>query len=84
VAQRQEHADLRPPAVGDRGTAAHRALLPALPFVALVEEYLRGCGYTVARNDPHKSVQLIARIGQPALQRHSMQIEVRRPIYMDE
>ncbi|MDR0225449.1 MAG: N-formylglutamate amidohydrolase [Burkholderiaceae bacterium] len=53
-------------------------------FVALVEEYLRGCGYTVARNDPYKGVQLIARIGQPALQRHSMQIEIRRPIYMDE
>ena len=53
-------------------------------FVALVEEYLRGCGYTVARNDPYTGVQLIARIGQPALQRHSMQIEIRRPIYMDE
>ena len=53
-------------------------------FVALVEDYLRGCGYTVARNDPYKGVQLIARIGQPALQRHSMQIEIRRPIYMDE
>jgi len=29
-------------------------------------------------------VQLIARIGQPARRRHSLQIEIRRPIYMDE
>ncbi|MEG3063197.1 MAG: N-formylglutamate amidohydrolase, partial [Comamonas sp.] len=65
--------------LGDRdGTTCEPA------FVALVEEYLRGCGYTVARNDPYKGVQLIAKIGQPALQRHSMQIEIRRPIYMDE
>lgn len=65
--------------LGDRdGTTCEPA------FVALVEEYLRGCGYCVARNDPYKGVQLIAKIGQPALQRHSMQIEIRRPIYMDE
>lgn len=53
-------------------------------FVALVEDHLRARGYTVARNDPYKGAQLIASIGQPALHRHSMQIEVRRPIYMNE
>lgn len=53
-------------------------------FVALVEKELRSHGYTVARNDPYKGVQLIARIGQPAVQRHSLQIEIRRPLYMDE
>lgn len=53
-------------------------------FVALVESHLRAKGYTVARNDPYKGVALIARIGQPALSRHSLQIEIRRPIYMDE
>jgi N-formylglutamate deformylase len=53
-------------------------------FVDLVERELRGRGYTVARNDPYKGVQLIARIGQPARNRHSLQIEVRRPLYMDE
>ena len=53
-------------------------------FVDLVERELRACGYTVARNDPYKGVQLIARIGQPAQRRHSLQIEIRRPIYMDE
>jgi N-formylglutamate deformylase len=52
--------------------------------VDLVERELRGFGYTVARNDPNKGVQLIARIGQPARNRHSLQVEIRRPLYMDE
>lgn len=53
-------------------------------FVDLVERFLRARGYTVARNDPYKGVQLIARIGQPARNRHSLQVEIRRPLYMDE
>lgn len=53
-------------------------------FVQLIEDVLRSKGYTVARNDPYKGVQLIAQIGQPTLRRHSLQIEIRRPIYMDE
>ena len=53
-------------------------------FVDLVERELRGFGYTVARNDPYKGVQLIERIGQPQLRRHSLQVEIRRPLYMDE
>lgn len=53
-------------------------------FVDLIERELRARGYTVARNDPYKGVQLIARIGQPARNRHSLQVEIRRPLYMDE
>ncbi len=53
-------------------------------FVQLIEDVLRSKGYTVARNDPYKGVQLIAQIGKPALRRHSLQIEIRRPVYMDE
>ena len=65
--------------LGDRdGTTCEPA------FVDLVERELRARGYTVARNDPYKGVQLIARIGQPARRRHSLQIEIRRPVYMDE
>lgn len=65
--------------LGDRdGTTCEPA------FVDLVERELRARGYTVARNDPYKGVQLIARIGQPARNRHSLQIEIRRPVYMDE
>jgi len=53
-------------------------------FVDLIERELRARGYTVARNDPYKGVQLIARIGQPPRNRHSLQVEIRRPLYMDE
>lgn len=53
-------------------------------FVSLVESELRAMGYRVARNDPYKGVQLIARIGNPLHHRHSLQIEIRRPLYMDE
>jgi N-formylglutamate deformylase len=41
-------------------------------------------GYTVTRNDPFKGVALIARIGRPEENRHSLQIEVNRCLYMDE
>ncbi|EHP43545.1 N-formylglutamate amidohydrolase [Cupriavidus basilensis OR16] len=53
-------------------------------FVGLVASELRALGYSVARNDPYKGVQLIAQIGRPAERRNSLQIEIRRPLYMDE
>lgn len=53
-------------------------------LIDVVEQALRSGGYSVARNDPFKGVALLARIGQPALNRHSLQIEIRRPLYMDE
>ncbi len=53
-------------------------------FVEAVERELRARGYTVARNDPYKGVQAIARIGQPQRNRHSLQVEVNRLLYMDE
>lgn len=53
-------------------------------FVALVEEQLLSSGYSVSRNDPYKGAALISRIGRPAQRSHSLQIEIRRPIYMDE
>ena len=55
---------------------------PAL--VETIERFLVGRGYAVARNDPFKGVALIARIGRPAENRHSLQIEVNRKLYMDE
>ncbi|QPF75524.1 N-formylglutamate amidohydrolase [Roseateles sp. DAIF2] len=65
--------------LGDRdGTTCEPALLD------VIEACLRGHGYSVARNDPYKGVALIGRIGRPAERRHSLQIEIRRPIYMDE
>ncbi|WP_159910750.1 N-formylglutamate amidohydrolase [Pantoea sp. 18069] len=53
-------------------------------FIRLVGELLQAGGYSVAYNEPYKGVELIGRIGQPQLHRHSLQIEIRRPIYMDE
>lgn len=53
-------------------------------FVHLVASELRSLGYSVRINDPYKGVELIARIGNPAKRRNSLQIETRRPIYMDE
>ena len=44
---------------------------------------LRGSGYTVARNDPFKGVEIIRASGQPARGWQSLQIEVRRSLYMD-
>lgn len=65
--------------LGDRdGSTCEPALLD------LIEDSLRAQGYTVARNDPYKGVALIGRIGRPAERRHSLQIEIRRPLYMDE
>lgn len=53
-------------------------------FVDMVEQSLRRWGYSVARNDPYKGVALLAQVGQPNLNRHSLQIEIRRPLYMKE
>jgi len=53
-------------------------------LVDVVERSLKRLGYSVARNDPYKGVALLAQIGQPPLNRHSLQIEIRRPLYMHE
>jgi N-formylglutamate deformylase len=49
----------------------------------LIEDSLRGSGYSVARNDPFKGVQIIERNGRPADGRHSLQIEIKRSCYAD-
>jgi N-formylglutamate deformylase len=82
VYQRLGRSDAPPLAdfvLGDRdGTTC------APEFIHLVGDTLKGFGYSVAYNEPYKGVELIGRIGQPQLNRHSMQIEIRRPVYMDE
>src|SRR3546814_7578740 len=65
--------------LGDRdGTTCDPTL------IGIIEDFLVQRGYTVARNDPFKGVALIARIGRPEENRHSLQIEVNRSLYMDE
>jgi N-formylglutamate deformylase len=70
------HADF---VIGDRdgSTAA-----PALS--QMVCEVLRGFGYDVSYNHPYKGVELVRRYGDPQRQRHSIQVEVNRKLYMDE
>jgi N-formylglutamate amidohydrolase len=50
-------------------------------FVARV---LRDRGYSVRINGIYKGVEIVRRQGRPAVQRHSLQIEVNRALYMDQ
>lgn len=72
----EAHADF---VVGDRdGSTASPALSQ------LVCEHLRALGYNVAYNHPYKGVELVRRYGDPARQRHSLQLEINRKLYMNE
>ena len=53
-------------------------------FTRLVADTLRHLGYAVAINDPYKGVEIVRRHGRPAEQRHSLQLEIKRTLYMDE
>jgi N-formylglutamate amidohydrolase len=53
-------------------------------FTAAVSDALRGMGYDVAVNDPYKGVELVRLHGRPGENRHSLQIEINRRLYMDE
>lgn len=65
--------------VGDRdGTSCDPRLSQ------LVCDHLRALGYSVNYNHPYKGVELVRRYGDPAQQRHSLQLEVNRKLYMDE
>ena len=65
--------------IGDRdGTTCAPALTQC------VVETLRTQGHSVAVNDPYKGFELVRRHGRPAENRHAIQIEVNRALYMDE
>ena len=70
------HADF---VVGDRdGSTASPALS------RFICEQLRGLGYSVDHYHPYKGVELARRYGDPSRQRHSVQLEINRRLYMDE
>lgn len=72
----EAHADF---VVGDRdGTTAK------VELSQLICEHLRSLGYSVAYNHPYKGVELVRRYSDPAHQRHSIQLEINRKLYMDE
>lgn len=51
--------------------------------MALLERAFRAHGYSVAWNDPFKGVEIIRSSGRPGAGWHSVQIEVKRSLYMD-
>lgn len=53
-------------------------------FIAYAVDTLRGLGYRVNVNNPYKGAELVRRYSSPAANRHSIQIEVNRALYMDE
>lgn len=53
-------------------------------FTETVRDFLAGRGYDVAVNWPMKGVELVRKHGRPAENRHSLQIEINRRLYMDE
>ena len=53
-------------------------------FTRYVAAVLKDRGYRVAINRPYKGVELVRKFSNPAQNRHSLQIEVRRSLYMDE
>jgi len=70
------HADF---VIGDRDhTTASRAV------TELVGSHLMARGYSVSYNHPYKGVELVRLYGDPAHDRHSVQVEVNRRLYMDE
>ena len=72
----RERADF---VLGDRdGTTCDPA------FTRTVADCARNFGYSVAINDPYKGVELVRKHGRPAENRHSLQVELKRTLYMDE
>jgi N-formylglutamate deformylase len=72
----EAHADF---VVGDRdGTTANPALSQ------LICSFLKSLGYSVAYNHPYKGVELVRRYSNPSTQRHSVQLEINRKLYMHE
>jgi len=68
----------------DRAVADRPERPEALVPVPLHAARLRERGYNVTVNDPYKGVELVRAFGRPEEGRHSLQIEIRRPVYMDE
>lgn len=53
-------------------------------FTTFVADTLRDLGYSVSVNDPYKGAEILRTYGDPAAARHSLQIEMKRALYMDE
>ncbi len=56
----------------------------AASLIDWTDSFLRGLGYTVTRNDPFAGGFITRHYGRPAENRHALQIEINRRLYMDE
>src|ERR1700692_4148866 len=65
--------------IGDRYGTSCASLLPDM-----VEETMRGLGYSVGRNKPYAGGFITEHYGNPASGLHAIQLELNRAIYMDE
>lgn len=65
--------------LGDRGGTTC-----APEFTQLVKATLEQLGYQVTINDPYAGVELVRAYANPGQGRHSLQVEIRRDLYMDE
>lgn len=73
------HSPLPDFVIGDRdGTSCTR------DFSFAIRDFLQGMGYSVALNDPYKGVEIVKRHGRPDMNRHSLQLEINKALYVDE
>jgi N-formylglutamate deformylase len=75
----QPAADLPDFVVGDRDGSTC-----APDYAMFVMQALRDLGYEVGYNAPYKGVEIVRRLGRPQQQRHSIQLEVNRKLYLNE
>lgn len=59
-----------------------RSASPA--FTGLIVETLRSLGFSVQLNDPYKGGTIVRQYGDPAAGCHTVQIEMKRSLYLDE
>jgi N-formylglutamate amidohydrolase len=71
-----------PPADFVLGDAHGTTCAPAV--MRLAEQALAGRGYRVHRNDPYAGGYITRHYGRPGEGVHALQVEVYRPLYMDE
>ena len=76
----QEKGTPRPDfVIGDRdGTSCNKK------FTNLIVNILKDLNYDVVTNDPYKGMELVSAYSNPTQNKHSLQIEVNRGLYMDE
>ncbi len=65
--------------IGDRDGTSCDPLLTQMLY-----EFLTAQGYQVTINDPYKGVELVRAYSDPVHDRHSVQLEINRQLYMDE